>query len=44
MNLAWIAALTLVVLAEKALPHGEAMSKLLGVAAVLAGAWLLLYR
>jgi len=42
MNLAWIAALTLIVLAERALPYGEMVSKLLGVAAVLAGAWLLL--
>ena len=42
-NLAWIAALTLVVLAEKALPFGERFSQLLGAAAVLAGAWLLLY-
>jgi len=42
MNLAWIAALTLIVLAEKALPFGERVSQLLGAAAVLAGAWLLL--
>jgi predicted metal-binding membrane protein len=42
MNLAWIAALTLVVLAEKALPFGERFSRLLGAAAVLASAWLLL--
>jgi predicted metal-binding membrane protein len=41
MNLAWIAALTLVVLAEKALPFGERVSRLFGAAAVLAGAWLL---
>jgi len=42
MNLAWIAALTLIVLAEKALPFGERVSQLLGAAAVLVGAWLLL--
>ena len=42
MNLAWIAALTLVVLAERTLPYGERVSNLLGVAAVLAGVWLLL--
>lgn len=42
MNLAWIAALTLMVLAEKVLPFGERVSQLLGIAAVLAGAWLLL--
>lgn len=42
MNLAWIALLTLIVLAERALPGGERVSKLLGVAALLAGAWVLL--
>lgn len=43
MNLAWIAVLTLIVLAEKVLPYGEWFGKLLGVAAVLAGAWLLVH-
>jgi predicted metal-binding membrane protein len=42
MNLAWIAVLTLIALAERALPYGQRVSTLLGVAALLAGAWLLL--
>jgi predicted metal-binding membrane protein len=41
MNLAWIAVLTLIILTEKVLPYGEQVSKLLGVAAVLAGVWVL---
>ena len=42
MNLAWIAALTVMVLAEKILPFGSAVSKLLGAVAMLGGTWLLL--
>ena len=40
MNLAWVAALTIVVLAEKILPRGELVSRGLGVLLVLWGAWL----
>jgi len=42
MNLAWIAALTVMVLAEKVLPFGGVVSKLLGVVAMLSGIWFLL--
>lgn len=42
MNLTWIAALTVMVLAEKILPFGSAISKLLGAVAMLGGAWFLL--
>jgi len=41
MNLAWIAVLTLIVLAEKMLPHGRWVSDLIGAAAVLCGTWFL---
>lgn len=41
MNLLWIALLTLVVLAEKTLPFGRRIARGLGVAAVVAGAYLL---
>ncbi len=37
MNLAWVAALTLAVAAEKILPKGERVAQLLGVALILAG-------
>ena len=37
MNLAWIAALTLLVAAEKLLPKGEWIARLAGVAMLLAG-------
>jgi len=40
MNLAWIAALTVIVLAEKAL--GRRVSYVMGAAAMLSGGWLLL--
>ena len=42
MNLAWIAAVTIMVWAEKILPFGRVVSKLLGVAAMLGGTWFLL--
>jgi predicted metal-binding membrane protein len=42
MNLAWIAVLTLIVLAEKMLPHGRWVSDLVGAAAVLCGSWYLI--
>ncbi len=43
MNLVWIAFLALVVLAEKALPHGQWVGRILGIAAVAWGAWLLAF-
>ena len=43
MNLVWIALLALVVLAEKALPYGQEMGRVLGIAAVAWGAWLLAF-
>lgn len=41
MNLAWVAALTLVVLAEKTFPHGLQLSQALGVVLFAWGGWLL---
>ena len=41
MNLVWIALLALVVLAEKALPYGRWVSRVLGLAAIVWGALLL---
>lgn len=41
MNLAWIAVLTAIVLAEKVLPRGRWTSNFVGAAAVLCGCWLL---
>jgi predicted metal-binding membrane protein len=41
MNLAWIALLTLLVAAEKLLPHGKRIATAGGVALLVAGAWLL---
>lgn len=41
MNLAWIAALTLLVAGEKLLPFGRQLSLGVGLAALAAGAWLL---
>jgi len=43
MNLVWIALLALVVLAEKALPYGQGVGRVLGIAAVAWGAWLLAF-
>ena len=37
MNLAWVAALTLVVAIEKMLPRGELIAKVLGAGLILAG-------
>ena len=42
MNLAWIAALTVMVLAEKTFPFGSGICKALGVAAMLGATWFLL--
>jgi len=41
MNLVWIALLALVVLAEKALPYGQSVGRVLGIAAIVWGVWLL---
>ncbi len=32
MNMAWMAALTLVIVVEQALPHGDRLSRVFGVA------------
>lgn len=40
MNLPWVAVLTVVVLAEKTLPHGELLSRGLGILLVAWGTWL----
>ena len=42
MNLFWIALLMVFVLAEKVIPGGRILARVAGVAAVLAGAWLIL--
>jgi len=42
MNLAWIAVLTLIVLAEKVFPYGRWVSDLVGAASVLGGSWYLI--
>jgi len=44
MNLAWIAALTVIVLAERVFPFGKWVSYLTGAAAVCGGCWLLFSR
>ncbi len=41
MNLPWVAVLTIVVLAEKTLPRGEVLSRVLGLVLIIWGAWLL---
>ena len=43
MNLLWIALLAFIALAEKALPFGRWVSRALGVAAIVWGAWLLVF-
>jgi predicted metal-binding membrane protein len=40
MNLLWMAALTVLMLAEKCLPHGRELGWLAGIALLVAGAWL----
>jgi predicted metal-binding membrane protein len=42
MNLAWIAALSIVVAIEKLAPHGERLSQLLGAGLIAAGVWRML--
>ena len=41
MNLAWVAALTVLVLAEKVLPAGAWTARIGGIAMLGIGAWLL---
>ncbi len=41
MNLPWVAVLTIVVLAEKLLPHGRRLSRALGVGLIAWGVWLI---
>jgi predicted metal-binding membrane protein len=41
MNLLWIAALAILVLAEKVMPFGTVISRLAGAACIAAGVWLL---
>jgi predicted metal-binding membrane protein len=41
MNLPWVAVLTIVVLAEKVLPGGMWLSRILGVFLVMWGGWLI---
>jgi predicted metal-binding membrane protein len=41
MNLAWVAGLALLVMAEKLVPHGDRLARLLGVVLLAAGAWVL---
>jgi len=43
MNLLWIALLALIVLAEKALPYGQWVGRVLGIAAIAWAAWLLAF-
>jgi predicted metal-binding membrane protein len=42
MNLAWVAAIAVLVLLEKLLPHGETVAKVSGIALLLAAAYLAL--
>jgi predicted metal-binding membrane protein len=39
MNLLWVAAIAAFVLVEKVIPHGQVVSRLTGVALVVAGVW-----
>ena len=41
MNLLWIAALAILVLAEKVMPFGTVISRLAGSACIAAGVWIL---
>lgn len=44
MNLTWVAILTVVVLAEKVLPHGRQLSRGLGVGLAAWGCWLFVFE
>jgi predicted metal-binding membrane protein len=41
MNVLWIAAIAILVLAEKVIPAGRAVSRIAGAGFLVAGAWLL---
>jgi predicted metal-binding membrane protein len=41
MNVVWIAALAILVLAEKVVPAGRALSRIAGAVLVAVGAWLI---
>lgn len=41
MNLRWIAALAILVLAEKIVPFGRSLARVAGIAFIGGGAWLL---
>ena len=41
MNLLWIAALAILVLAEKIVPFGRSIARVAGIAFIAGGAWLL---
>jgi predicted metal-binding membrane protein len=44
MNLLWIAVLAILVLVEKAVPHGRLVARLAGIAFIAGGVWLLVSR
>jgi predicted metal-binding membrane protein len=41
MNIAWIAAIAILVLLEKVMPHGRILARALGSALVFGGVWLI---
>ena len=41
MNLPWVAILTIIVLAEKIVPHGRHLSRALGLGLIAWGTWLI---
>jgi predicted metal-binding membrane protein len=44
MNLIWIAALSVFVLVEKAVPHGELLAKVAGIGMIAGGLLLVIHR
>jgi len=44
MNLIWIAALAILVLLEKVMPSGRAIARIVGIAFIAAGVWMLFQR
>ena len=44
MNLAWVAILAVAVLVEKAVPRGDLVGRIAGLALVVAGLWMLTRR
>jgi predicted metal-binding membrane protein len=43
MNVVWIAALAILVLAEKVVPAGRAVSRVVGLGLVAAGIWFIVH-